>query len=392
MSFWFGGAASPQALAGWAGVFFFGCAALAAIRLAVADTILRQDTPESVRNAIELQWPTSSAEFEQGLAELDPAHAREALERATRVNPRSSSAWIAFGLLDETSGKTTVAERSLLEAARIDHQYLPAWTLTNFYFRRANRTRFWGWAERAALLNYDDFRPLLRLCDQFEPDPARMLAHFHDVPRLRPPYLNFLIGENRLDAAQQVAREMSGERANDPYLLALADRQLRAGNVSSAMELWNVASGFPPMEPSAGSILTNGDLARAPLNLGFDWRVGQAEGIRQNWRPSELIFNFSGSQPEACVLLEQAIYLVRGRFRLRFDYLTGESSPEGVHWSLDDMEGPRIEPSSQWSESAFDLPASPGLRNLKLFYRREAGTTRTEGRLEIRRLRLEAGS
>jgi len=354
--------------------------------------MFRQDTPESVRNAIAIEWSIPVAEFEQALAELDPAHAREALERATHTNPRSSAAWIALGLLDETSGNTTVAERSLLEAARVDHQYLPAWTLTNFYFRRENREQFWGWAERAALLNYDDFRPLLRLCDQFEPDPVRMLAHFHDVHRLRPPYLNFLIGENRLDAAQQVAREMSGERANDPYLIALADRQLRAGNASPAMELWNVASGFPPIEPSAGRILTNGDLARAPLNLGFDWRVGQVEGVAQSWRPSELVFTFSGSEPEACVLLEQTIYLVPGRFRLRFDYLTGEPSPEGVHWSLDDTEGPRIEPSSQWSEGAFDLPTSHGVRNLKLFYRREAGTTRTEGRIEVRHLRLEARS
>jgi tetratricopeptide (TPR) repeat protein len=375
----------------WAGVLFFGCAALTAIRLAVADAIFRQDTPPSIRNAIAIQWPTPAAEFEQALAEMDPAHAREFLERATRINPRSSAAWIALGLLEETSGNPA-AERSLLEAAQVDHQYLPAWTLANFYFRHANREQFWGWAQRAASLHCDDLQPLLRLSDQFEPDPAKMLAYFHDARRLRPAYLNFLIGENRLDAAQQVAREMSGERANDPYLIGLADRQLRTGKASAAMELWNVASGFPAIGPSAGRILTNGDLARAPLNLGFDWRMGQVEGVAQSWRPSELVFTFSGSQSEACVLLEQTIYLVPGKFRLRFKYLTGEPSPMGVHWSLDDMEGPRIEPSAQWREGAFDLPSLHGIRNLKLFYRREAGTTRTEGRIEVRDLRLEAGS
>jgi hypothetical protein len=372
-----------------AGVLFFACAALAAIRLAVADTIARDDTPEAVRRAIALEWPTPAAESEQALAELDPAHARAALERAVQTNPRSSAAWIALGLLEEASGDPS-AEQSLRQAAVMDHQYLPAWTLANFYFRRADQQQFWRWADRAASLSYDDFHPLLRLADQFEPDPRRMLAHFQNAPRLRAPYLDFLIGENRLNAAQQVARAMSKERANDPYLIGLADRQLRAGNRAAAIELWNIASGFPPLDPSAGKILTNGDLARPPLNLGFDWRVGQAEGVAQSWKPSELIFAFSGSQPEACVLLEQTISLVPRHFRLRFDYMTGEWATTGVHWALDDSEGPAIEPSSEWREGAFDLPRADGLRNLRLFYRREPGTTRTEGRIEVRNLRLEA--
>jgi hypothetical protein len=70
--------------------------------------------------------------------------------------------------------------------------------------------------------------------------------------------------------------------------------------------------------------------------------------------------------------------------------MTGEQLTAGVHWALDDSEGPAIEPSSEWREGAFDLPLADGLRNLKLFYRREPGTTRTEGRIEVRNLRLEA--
>jgi tetratricopeptide (TPR) repeat protein len=373
----------------FAGALFFACATVAAIRLAAAETIAHQDTPEAVARAIALQWPAPEAELEQTLAELDPEHAREALGRATGANPQSSAAWIALGLLEETRGVPSLAERSLVEAARVDHEYLPAWTLANFYFRQAKRDQFWGWAERAAALTHDDFRPLLRLCDQFEPDPTRMLAHFGDVRRLRAPYLDFLIGENRLDAAQQVARGMLDDRANDPHLIDLADRQLRAENAAAAIELWNAASGFPPIEPLAGRILTNGDLARAPLNLGFDWRVAQTDGVAQSWRPSELIFTFSGSQPEACVLLEQMVCLVPGRFHLRFEYLTSDASPTGVHWSLDNNEGPQIEPRSQWTEGAFDLPRARGLRDLRLIYRREPGTTRTEGRIELRNLRLE---
>jgi tetratricopeptide (TPR) repeat protein len=374
----------------WAGVLFFGCAAFAAIRLAVADTISRQDTTEALTTAIAFEWPAPSAELEERLAELDPMHAREALERAVQANPQSSAAWIALGLWEDANGKRSSAEQSLRQAAGIDHQYLPAWTLANFYFRRADREQFWAWADRAASLVYDDFRPLLQLCDQFEPDPSRMLAHFQDARRLRPPYLDFLIGQNRLDAAQQVARGMAGERANDPRLIGMADRQLRAGNAADAMELWNVSSGFPSLDPPGGKILTNGDLARAPSNLGFDWRLGQAEGVFEKWKPSELNFTFSGSQPEACILLEQTIALVPRHFRLRFDYLANAGrGTTGVHWSLDDIEGPQLEPTALWSAGAFDFPRANGLRNLRLFYRREPGTTRIEGRIKIRNLRLE---
>ncbi len=371
---------------------FFGCAALAAIRLAVADTISRRGTPESVTSAIGWTWPTPAAELEQMLAEADPARATEAYQRAVGVNPRASAAWIDLGLLEERDGHLPSAEQALRQAAIVDHQLLPAWTLANFYFRRADQRQFWQWADRSAALTYDDFRPLLGLCDQFETDPARMLAHFQDPRRLRQHYLDFLIGEKRLDAAQQVARGMSGERTNDPLLIDLADRQLRAGNARSAIEMWNASSGFSPIEPSDGRILTNGDLARAPLNLGFDWRLGQVPGIAQTWRPSELTFTLSGSQPEACVLLEQAIYLVRRPFRLRFDYTTGRTSPTGIHWALDNVEGPPIDASSQWRPGSFTLPRADGLKSLKLFYRRDPGTTRTQGRLEIRNLRLEAPS
>jgi hypothetical protein len=375
-----------------AGVLLFGWMALAAIRLAVAETIFRQDKPEAIKRAIAIQGAAPAAEFEEHLAELDPAHARDALEAVVAINPRAAGAWMSLGMLADSAGDAGLAERYLLTAARIDHQYLPAWTLTNFYFRRGNRELFWEWARRAASLTYDEFPPLLRLCDQFEPDPARVLTQLGNARRIGPPYLAFLMGESRLGAAQQVARGMVGERANDPYLIRLADRQLRAGNTADAIELWNAASGLGPIEPSSGRILTNGNLDRTPLNLGFDWRLGQEVGVASTWKPSELIFSLSGSQRETCVLVEQTICLVPGRFRLRFDYVTRDAPSAGIHWSLDNKEGPVIEPSERWREGEFDVPLTRGLAHLKLFYRREPGTTRAEGRIEIRNLRLEASS
>jgi tetratricopeptide (TPR) repeat protein len=378
---------SAQRIVSLAGAVFFGLAALAALRLAVAETIFRQDTAEAIKRAIAIVGP--AAAFEQRLAEVDAPNARHALEQAVAANPRASAAWIALGLIEESDGEFEAAERSLSEASRVDRQYLPVWTLANFYFRRANREKFWVLADRAASPTYDDFRPLLRLCDEFEPDPNRMLSHFRDVRRMQPPYLNFLIGEGRLGAAEQVAKGMWNDRANDPLLIDLADREVRAGNPIPAIELWNAASGFRPLDPSQGRVLTNGDLARAPLNVGFDWRMVEAEGVAESWRPSELVFTFSGSEPEACVVLEQTIYFVPRHFRLRFDYLTGAVAPSGVRWALDSTAGPPLGASDRWREAAFDIPRTRGLAHLRLVYQREPGTTRTAGRIEFRNLRLE---
>lgn len=108
------------------------------------------------------------------------------------------------GLAEEQSDPAQ-AERDLLEAARLDHQYLPAWTLTNFYFRRGS-SEFWPWARKAARLSYDGFRPLLELANAGEPDPLAVIERLGGAEKLTLDELDVLISEGRLDAAQTVAR------------------------------------------------------------------------------------------------------------------------------------------------------------------------------------------
>jgi hypothetical protein len=141
--------------------------------------------------------------------------------------PRASSSWIDAGLEAEQSGDYAGAEHSLLEAARMDRQHLPAWTLANFYFRRGDAARFWPWAQRAAALTYDDLTLLLRLCDELEPRPIAVLEHIGDTPRIHRAYLDFLIGRNRLADAQEIARRMEREPGSEARLADFAAR-LRA--------------------------------------------------------------------------------------------------------------------------------------------------------------------
>ena len=137
-------------------------------------------------------------------ATLHPEQRIRILHQALRIHPRNTAASLRLGLELERSGDLGLAEQVLVEAARFDHQYLPAWTLANFYFRRKNPGPFWLWSSRAAGLTAD-LRPLLRLANVWAPEPSVLVARLGDRPELLRPYLDLLIVDGRFEHAQLVA-------------------------------------------------------------------------------------------------------------------------------------------------------------------------------------------
>jgi tetratricopeptide (TPR) repeat protein len=198
-------------------------------------------------------------------------HARSVLQASTTegspdANPLASAPWIDRGLAAEHAGDLATAERDLLTAARLDRQYLPAWTLANFYFRRGDRGAFWPWARRAASLSCgreadcgsDDVIPLMQLADIL--DPGRALEHLTavppdrigqravglgDAPRLEHAYLDLLLRANRFDEAMKIARlellRSTTRRSADDLarLRAATTRLIAANHVDDALEIWN---------------------------------------------------------------------------------------------------------------------------------------------------------
>lgn len=373
---------------------FFGFAGSLAAGLATAELVFERDTVDAVRWAASM----NNTAYRQRWAELEPARAEEALRGALSADPRASAVWIELGLRAERSGDWREATQDLAQAARVDRQYLPAWTLANYSFRRGDAAGFWPAAARAAALAYDDLRPLLELCDRMEPDAGIALARLGPSARLERAYLDLLIGKNRLEAAQTVARSMLARPGpeNTARLTDFADRLIAAGRETPALEIWNGLGKFAILDPAHGAVLTNGGFATAPSGAGFDWRITAPPGLPGRWNPSRMSFSFSGSEPEDCALLEQWAPLAVRRYRLGFEYQTaGMPQPTGLRWAITPRDGAGyrsqgFDSAPTWQEGRWSFASGQaGLARVRLLYRREPGTTRAEGRLELRHVGLE---
>ncbi len=292
------------------------------------------------------------------------AAARMPLVRAGE-NPRSSAVLIDRGLAAETARDFHAAERELLTAAEVDHQYLPAWTLANYYFRRGDREKFWTWAARAASLSYDDPAPLLQLADTF--DPGHALTRLGHTTRLQRAYLDFLIRAERWEDAMPVAEIMSRDAANFARLRVFTTRLIAAHRGADALEIWNRVADRT---------------AHPPTGEGFDWKLESASHVTAAWYDGDLEFSLDGHQDDIVTLAERTVMLDGGEFAVRYRYAGGVT---GLHWALDSqVSGPlNASPDGRQASQRF-TPPHRGLARLVLFYRRDPGAVRAEGRVQVK--------
>jgi tetratricopeptide (TPR) repeat protein len=380
------------------------------IRMALADYRFRQETLRGTQAALRLE--PDSADYYVRLAaiiqESNPAKSTEALERAVALNPRDSQSWVELGLRAEASGDLAAAERSLLRAASVDKQYLPSWSLANYYFRRGDAEQFWFWAHAATGMAYGDQSPLFTLCWKLTDDGA-LIAQKLDIrkPDLEANYLAYLNWHNLIGPmTQSAARLLAWNRESDaPVLLAACDRLIADDRASEAVRIWNRLAELhriphSVLAPDSGRSLTDGDFTILPTSQGFDWRLPAVDGVTTllDERPAGLRISFSGRQPENCDVLTQFLPAAESsNYELRFLYRTSGIDPgTGLAWRITDLNGARIlaQGESLASESdkdgrlPFKTPAGSRLVRLTLTYRRALGTTRIEGFIDLRNLRL----
>jgi len=353
----------------------------------------------------ERTWPitTGNTRYFKDLAQRQPPLARSALRAAVQLNPRDSAAWMELGLAAERDGDKEQAAACLLEAEKVDRQYQPAWTSTNFFFRRANDLQFWRAAKRAAAMSYDDPAPLIELADHREPNAIAALERLGNSAHLERGYLRYLMGQSRWQEAEEVAARLSllGDAVDRELLLNFTDHLIEANQGGAALTMWNRLQQFPSADRATRGILVNRNFERQPSGHGFDWRVTQPPRGSVHWEPSKLEFWLAGSTPDACTLLEQWVMLDPGRYRLRFGYRTeGLAEETGLRWTVRHggreeasspllVRAPRRVPNGNVAEWNFRVTKA-GLYELAWIYRRVPGTTHQEGHAELAFAGLEA--
>ena len=384
-------------------------AATWSLRVAVSDHMAGDFTVKGLEQAIE--WsPGQSLNYVRLsalISDTDPKRAAELLQRAVVLNPLDSRSWIDLALRREMSGNLTAAEQDLLRAAEVDRQYMPRWSLANFYFRRDDTTRFWLWSQSAAGMLYGDPKPLFRLCDGLAGDENLIERLGLRNPDVRASYLSYVMARNHVELIHPVAqRLLKDDREPDvPIILAACDRLLELQRVGQALELWNrLATSrripYGPLSPSDGAV-TNSALYSAPTSQGFDWRTPDIAGVStvREDAAGGLRLIFSGREPESCTPLSQIIpVLENAHYELEYVYNTsGIADGSGLSWTMEYTDVSQAAqttaeiPSEEKGGARalpFDTPPGCHLARLSLTYRRAPGTTRIEGRIVLRQVRL----
>jgi len=385
-------------------------AAVWAFRVAAADYYAAAFTVRGLEEA--MRWaPGQSLNYVRLSAlvsDADPGRARRALEQAVALNPMDARSWIDLGLRHEADGDPAAAERCLLRAAEVDRQYLPSWSLANFYFRTDDTEHFWLWARRAAGMVYGDPTPLFRLADAVAADENLIEKLNLGNLDTQASYLRYLLGRDSDALVCPVSRRLlaAGREQDVPLLLAACDRLLALRRTGEAMELWNRLAAlkripYGAVSATAADAVINGSFKTPVSSHGFDWRLPEVPGVVavNEDAPGGIRLTFSGRQPEACTPLLQMIPVVENaHYELTYLYATsGIADGSGLAWNLEIPENPDAAPivraiPAQPQESArtlaFDTPKGCRLVLLSLAYRRAPGTTRIDGRIVLRQVRV----
>lgn len=368
------------------------------LRLAWADLQYRRGRPGSAERAAELA--PGHAPYWMARSDWGSPERQADLERAVRLNPYYSEAWIELGLWAEARGDLARAERCLEQAARVDKGFRPRWTLANYYFRRGHPEKFWEWARLSLLVAPGDATALYRLCWMFAPDEELILARaIPGEPDHLARYLLFLIEQRRLEAAVRVAHRLieGGAATHAGILVNLTEQLLRKGDAGRALAVWNAMCRrgvlpFEALDPQHGRLVTNPDFRAFPRGAGFDWRIVPVEGVLADLPPEGrgLRLRFSGRQPERCELLAQYMPTRPGAcymLRCRTAGLVGES---GLRWVVSEVSSRRriaarpVQGEAENEAAAAFCPA-PGeeLVKLTLRYDRPAGSTPLQGSVTL---------
>jgi hypothetical protein len=360
--------------------------------LALTDYWIQSGTETGLRRAI--QWAPWNPLPHVMMAQLNASNAATHLRRAVELSPLDARIKILLALELEMQGFTDEAERLLLEAARADKTFQSEWSLANFYLRRGRLEQFWTHARRAAAVSHADLTGLLALCLRIRPEPDSVMEILRlerpaALTRLLEAATAFDLAAKSLAVGEKVARE-PGAAARDALGKALS-QSVDKGNMNIAIRYWNVMARHGHLDAGEirGTGIVNGAFAGELAGLGFDWLAPAVDGVRV-YPGGGVRVEMSGRQPAEFTILRQRAPVDSGRrYTLKYRYrLETNPASSPARWWVDGIEGPAMS-GAGWQEGELEFVARRELATVELRVRRESGTIRPEGTLEIAWVRTQ---
>lgn len=356
-----------------------------ALRFAFADSAFARGTPGETERALRLAPDNTRYLMLRALQlEYEGRDSGAVLQRITELRPLSSEPRIRLGLAAEIRGDTQTAERWLLDAASIDQQFEPRWTVTNFYFRAGRMEEFWRWLRLALERSYGDRKPVFELGRRAAQSWAELYSRaMPDRPEVLASYVEYLLREKEVQALRDPAVKLAVTPGYRALVLAACDGMIDAGETASAAAVWTaLGEPNPAGVPDRDFEHTSGQ--------GFDWRLNKLDGVAflPLEAPRGLRVRFNGQQPELALLVRQPIAALRGnaRYELRWTSRTESiRTPSGLSWRIAAATIP-IPSSPDWSEGNVSFVANDKPAWLELWYQRPVGETRAEGSVDLRQV------
>lgn len=330
------------------------------------------------------------------------------LQHAVECNPDDSHARILLALENEGQGNKSLARELFYEATQVDHGFVPAWSLANFYLRRGETDLFFTWMRKALSVAFFDIRTAFYLCWKVSNDKERILSVIPHKEQLLLMYVNWLDATHRTLAAYDASTllSLSSEQRTSPnILLSLCNSLIEEGDGWQAVAIWNrlskkglIAGG--EVHPESGHAIVNGGFSSYPIDNGLDWRFGSSNGISVSPSPPGIRVSLDGNQPETCELLSQYVVLEPGKsYVLAYKYETsflGNST--SLQWHLRDaatnrelLTGlPPIKNNTlEEQQFTFTFSSHAPLARIMLVSQREYGEMRAEGSIKLMSVSLK---
>ena len=284
-----------------------------------------------------------AAEIGAGMAEIARAARSRAavssaifrrIDAAARKAPLAAEPFLVAGVHAQTTGREAAAERAFVAAEWRDPRSLPAhYFLAEHYFRAGNAEGGLKEITSLARLSPEGIASSAPYIADFARNPAnwpRLRATFRANPEMEDAALAALAHDASNTGVIFALSPPSRRNASSPWLPALLNSLVAAGDFAKAKAVWTSVSGI---DAKSQSLLFDPGFSNPKPPAPFNWILTSSTvGLAERERGGRLHAIYYGQ--EDGVLAQQLLVLGPGRYRLTMRLAQVSGQPAALSWGI----------------------------------------------------------